>query len=57
MEGLLTHAATADCFMILPHSALGCGIVAAWWRLQVEGEPACPAAQPQQPQGESGATP
>jgi hypothetical protein len=46
MEGLLTHAATADCFMIPPHSALECGIVAAWWRLQVEAEPVCPASQP-----------
>lgn len=40
MEGLLTHVATADCFITLPHPALECGIVTAWWRCQVEAEPA-----------------
>jgi hypothetical protein len=39
MEGLLTHIATADCFMPLPHPALECGIVTAWWQSEVEGEP------------------
>jgi hypothetical protein len=39
MEGLLTHVAKADCFLTLPHSALECGIVTAWWR-GVEAEPA-----------------
>jgi hypothetical protein len=34
--GLLTHVASADCLRTLPHSALACGIVTAWWRLQVE---------------------
>jgi len=32
MEGLLTHVAKADCFLTLPHPALECGIVTAWWR-------------------------
>jgi hypothetical protein len=36
VEGLLTHLATADCLLTLPHSALACGIVTAWWRFQVE---------------------
>jgi len=36
MEGLLTHVAAADCFIILPHPALECGIVTAWWRCEVE---------------------
>ena len=39
MEGLLTHVAKADCFLTLPHPALECGIVTAWWR-GVEAEPA-----------------
>jgi hypothetical protein len=30
-EGLLTHVAAADCFITLPHPALECGIVTAWW--------------------------
>jgi hypothetical protein len=34
--GLLTHVASADCFMTRPHTALSCGIVTAWWRLRVE---------------------
>jgi hypothetical protein len=34
--GLLTHVASADCFVTLPHSALSCGIVTSWWRFQVE---------------------
>ena len=34
--GLLTHMASADCFVTLPHSALSCGIVTSWWRFQVE---------------------
>lgn len=38
MEGLLTHVATADCFITLPHPTLECGIVTAWWRSQVQGE-------------------
>jgi hypothetical protein len=42
MEGLLTHVATADCFMTLPHPALECGIVTAWWQSEVEGDPAMP---------------
>ena len=40
MEGLLTHVGTADCFIALPHPALECGIVTAWWQRQVEGDPA-----------------
>jgi len=36
MEGLLTHVATADCFITTPHPALECGIVTAWWQCQVE---------------------
>ena len=40
MEGLLTHVGTADCFTTLPHPALECGIVTAWWQRQVEGDPA-----------------
>ena len=36
-EGLLTHVGTADCFISLPHPALECGIVTAWWQSQVEG--------------------
>ena len=42
VEGLLTHVATADCFLTLPHSALACGIVTAWWRFQVEGDTLMP---------------
>ena len=41
MEGLLTHVAKADCFLTLPHPALECGIITAWWR-GVEAEPGCP---------------
>jgi len=37
MEGLLTHVATADCFITPPHPAPDCGIVTAWWRYQVKG--------------------
>ena len=37
MEGLLTHVATADCFITPPHPALDCGIVMAWWHYQVKG--------------------
>jgi len=37
MEGLLTHIATADCFITPPHPALDCGIVTAWWHYQVKG--------------------
>ena len=40
MEGLLTHVATADCFITQPHPALECGIVAAWWRCHEEGDTA-----------------
>jgi len=40
MEGLLTHVATADCFITLPHAALECGIVTAWWHSQVETDTA-----------------
>ena len=40
MEGLLTHAGSADCFITLPHPALQCGIVTAWWQCQVEADPA-----------------
>jgi hypothetical protein len=36
-EGLLTHVGMADCFITLPHPALECGIVTAWWQCQVEG--------------------
>ena len=39
MEGLLSHVASADCFVTLPHPALECGIVTAWWQC-VEAEPA-----------------
>ena len=38
MEGLLTHVARADCFITLPHPALACGIVTAWWQSQVEAD-------------------
>jgi hypothetical protein len=38
MEGLLTHVATADCFTTTPHPALECGIVTAWWQLQVAAD-------------------
>ncbi len=34
--------ATTDCFLTLPHSALACGIVTAWWRFQVEGDTLMP---------------
>jgi hypothetical protein len=37
MQGLLTHVATADCFITPPHPAPDCGIVTAWWRYQVKG--------------------
>ena len=37
MEGLLTHVATADCFITPPHPALDCGIVREWWDYQVKG--------------------
>jgi hypothetical protein len=37
MESLLTHVATADCFITPPHAALDCGIVTAWWQYQVKG--------------------
>ncbi len=40
MEGLLTHVATADCFLTTPHPALECGIVTAWWQFQVEADTA-----------------
>ncbi len=40
MEGLLTHVGRADCFITLPHPALECGIVTAWWQCQVEADPA-----------------
>jgi hypothetical protein len=42
--GLLTHLASADCLLTLPHSALSCGIVTAWWRLKVE--PGTPLPRP-----------
>jgi len=38
MEGLLTHVGRADCFITLPHPALECGIVTAWWQCQVEAD-------------------
>jgi hypothetical protein len=38
MEGLLTHVATADCFITTPHLALECGIITAWWQFQVEAD-------------------
>jgi len=37
MEGLLTHVATADCFITPPHPVRDCGIVTAWWHYQVKG--------------------
>ena len=40
MEGLLTHVAAADCFITLPHPALECGIVTAWWQCQVDTDTA-----------------
>ena len=40
MEGLLTHVAAADCFITVPHRALECGIVTAWWHSQVEADTA-----------------
>jgi len=39
-EGLLTHVGRADCFLTLPHPALECGIVTAWWQCRVEADPA-----------------
>jgi hypothetical protein len=39
MVGQLTHIATADCFITLPHPMLECGIVTAWWQSQVLGRP------------------
>jgi hypothetical protein len=50
MEGLLTHVATADCFLTLPHPALECGIVTAWWQSEVEGDPAMPRREDEQRQ-------
>jgi hypothetical protein len=45
-EGLLTHVAAADCFITLPHPALKCGIVTAWWESQVDpGTAALPIAR------------
>jgi hypothetical protein len=38
MRGLLTHAATADCFITLPHPTQECGIVTAWWQAQCDGK-------------------
>ncbi|HEX9283076.1 MAG TPA: hypothetical protein VF882_04750 [Gemmatimonadales bacterium] len=38
LESLLTHVGSADCFITLPHPALQCGIVTAWWQSQVEGD-------------------
>jgi hypothetical protein len=38
LEGLLTHVGSAECFITLPHPALQCGIVTAWWQSQVEGD-------------------
>jgi hypothetical protein len=35
-EGLLTHVGMADCFIALPHPALECGIVTAWWQSRLE---------------------
>jgi len=40
VNGLLTHVATADCFINLPHPSLECGIVTAWWQSQVEADSA-----------------
>ncbi len=34
MDNLLTHVATADCFITQPHPPMECGIVTAWWRCQ-----------------------
>jgi hypothetical protein len=42
MEGLLTHVASADCFITPPHPALDCGIVTAWWHSQVGGDTSTP---------------
>ncbi len=39
MVGQLTHFATTDCFITLPHPMLECGIVTAWWESQVLGRP------------------
>jgi hypothetical protein len=39
-EGLLTHVAAADCLITLPHPALKCGIVTAWWQSKVEADTA-----------------
>jgi len=39
-EGLLTHVGRADCFITLPHPALECGIVTAWWQSMVAGDTA-----------------
>jgi hypothetical protein len=50
MEGLLTHVATADCFLTLPHPALECGIVTAWWQSEVEGDTTMPRPEDEQRQ-------
>jgi hypothetical protein len=52
MEGLLTHVATADCFITPPHPALTCGIVTAWWRSEVERDPVMPRHEDEQRQRE-----
>ncbi len=50
MEGLLTHVATADCFITPPHPALDCGIVTEWWHYQVKGTRPHPGSTDEQPQ-------
>ena len=45
-EGLLTHVGMADCFITLPHTALECGIVTAWWQCQVDGDTAMGCTPP-----------
>ncbi|MGH8620970.1 MAG: hypothetical protein ACRET3_02435 [Burkholderiales bacterium] len=49
LEGLLTHVARADCMMMLPHRALECGIVAAWWRQVETGPPVQPPLEDAHP--------
>ena len=51
MEGLLTHVGTADCFITLPHPALECGIVTAWWQCQVEAKSAMRGGSPRSSNG------
>ncbi len=56
MEGLLTHVGMAECFITLPHPALECGIVTAWWQSQVEGATAMYLSSPGMPSADQRST-